>query len=826
MRDSGRCGLLILLEVVAVVLAGRDTIQDLSDEGLDTSPAYETSGGGVAKDALDDVVVEGAIRLTRSRLPRALLGGGTVAGGTPGHDFPVLNSVPVTVFNCRDRQHGYYADVDTACQVFHVCHADGRMDSFLCPNGTIFQQQQLVCDWWYNVDCQTSSQHFGVNLEIGKVSTTSPHASPASGSDGSRGSSFGGVARQTAVTSSSAGVHSGVTGRSGFLGSQGSSGGAFSATRVPEAAFTPSGGSGTSVNHVEATVRATAAQSSASGRSPFSSFQTPTNAPTPTPAPTRAPSSTRAPPPRTQTALRAPSFTRIPTPPRAPTPSRAPKFTITSPTGAPTPPRTPTPPRALTPSRAPTFTRNPTPISAPAPPRASTPQGTLTPSRASVTSRGPTRVAVSRRPLPPPTARFDAPLQSPSRPPPDGVNLLISGIQSTQIPDNVADARDTGFGVPLPSLGGNQAPQNVVQSTQRFQTSQGVSLSNTRPQTAAPSHKSQDDSRRSHNFGIGQPAVPITKPAVPITKPATTATSSRGSATFGRRSQQTSGVGQPVGVPLPLLSNIASSSGSHQGSSASRASQSHQGSSASRASQSHQGSSASRASQSHQGSSASRASQSHQGSSASRASQSGSTHLGAPQRIPGAVGTSSQQGTTQSGFGIPLPSLSSAGGFQGSFGVPLPASVGTSSGRFGATTTTTGGTRRPSLGTGGAIIIVEDDRDDRFDLDDRFDDDRFDLDDRFDDDRFDLDDRFDDDRFDDDRFDDDRFDDDRFDNDSRDLDDRFDDDRFDLDDRFDDDRFDDDRFDRANFLRTSSNQGKVVLLPPSEIQLPPPTTRF
>jgi hypothetical protein len=37
--------------------------------------------------------------------------------------------------------------------VFHICQKGGQMDSFLCPNGTIFNQRYLVCDWYYNVDC-------------------------------------------------------------------------------------------------------------------------------------------------------------------------------------------------------------------------------------------------------------------------------------------------------------------------------------------------------------------------------------------------------------------------------------------------------------------------------------------------------------------------------------------------------------------------------------------------------------------------------------------------------------------------------------------------
>ena len=46
---------------------------------------------------------------------------------------------------------GYYADLDAGCQVFHVCSKmpDGAyiQSSFLCPNGTIFQQESFSCQW-------------------------------------------------------------------------------------------------------------------------------------------------------------------------------------------------------------------------------------------------------------------------------------------------------------------------------------------------------------------------------------------------------------------------------------------------------------------------------------------------------------------------------------------------------------------------------------------------------------------------------------------------------------------------------------------------------
>ena len=45
--------------------------------------------------------------------------------------------------------------------MFHICTADGAgglaKDSFLCPNGTIFNQNYFICDWWFNVDCAESA---------------------------------------------------------------------------------------------------------------------------------------------------------------------------------------------------------------------------------------------------------------------------------------------------------------------------------------------------------------------------------------------------------------------------------------------------------------------------------------------------------------------------------------------------------------------------------------------------------------------------------------------------------------------------------------------
>merc|ERR1711994_60349 len=78
--------------------------------------------------------------------------------GVPGEDYPIYAEVPQTGFICDDKiDGGYYADPEAECQAFHICTADGQGGlakySFLCPNGTILNQNYLVCDWWFNFDC-------------------------------------------------------------------------------------------------------------------------------------------------------------------------------------------------------------------------------------------------------------------------------------------------------------------------------------------------------------------------------------------------------------------------------------------------------------------------------------------------------------------------------------------------------------------------------------------------------------------------------------------------------------------------------------------------
>ena len=65
---------------------------------------------------------------------------------------------------------GYYSDPEAECQAFHICTADGAGGlakySFLCPNGTLFNQNYFICDWWFNFDCSTAEDLWSLNDEI------------------------------------------------------------------------------------------------------------------------------------------------------------------------------------------------------------------------------------------------------------------------------------------------------------------------------------------------------------------------------------------------------------------------------------------------------------------------------------------------------------------------------------------------------------------------------------------------------------------------------------------------------------------------------------
>ncbi|XP_060656011.1 uncharacterized protein LOC132791193 [Drosophila nasuta] len=95
---------------------------------------------------------------------------GQIDGYIAGEDYPAYDAVPQGLsFNCQGRQPGYYADTETRCQVWHWCLHSGHQYSFLCPNGTVFNQAVRVCDWWSNVNCASSEQLYQNNDELYRI---------------------------------------------------------------------------------------------------------------------------------------------------------------------------------------------------------------------------------------------------------------------------------------------------------------------------------------------------------------------------------------------------------------------------------------------------------------------------------------------------------------------------------------------------------------------------------------------------------------------------------------------------------------------------------
>ncbi|RWS27676.1 glycine-rich cell wall structural protein 1.8-like protein [Leptotrombidium deliense] len=87
--------------------------------------------------------------------------------GVPDQDYATFKAVPQTNFKCSDHKlPGYYGDMEAKCQAFHVCQANGRQDSFVCPIGTVFNQQLFVCDWWNNFRCEETPNFYELNANL------------------------------------------------------------------------------------------------------------------------------------------------------------------------------------------------------------------------------------------------------------------------------------------------------------------------------------------------------------------------------------------------------------------------------------------------------------------------------------------------------------------------------------------------------------------------------------------------------------------------------------------------------------------------------------
>jgi len=144
-----------------------DQAAPLDNYGVD-QPAYE----GEAADAAGEDM---GLKMLMTSVP-----------GVPGEDYPILADVPETAFSCEGQvPGGYYADSEAECQVFHICADDAQGGlakySFLCPNGTIFNQNYFICDWWFNFDCAEAEGLYSLNEEIAaeREAATGAASSPA-----------------------------------------------------------------------------------------------------------------------------------------------------------------------------------------------------------------------------------------------------------------------------------------------------------------------------------------------------------------------------------------------------------------------------------------------------------------------------------------------------------------------------------------------------------------------------------------------------------------------------------------------------------------------
>merc|ERR1711872_543191 len=83
-----------------------------------------------------------------------------------------------TSFSCYEMPYGYYADRDNNCNLFHVCNptlfSDGSIEtyqySFMCGEGTVFDQKELTCKVPVDaISCQESPSYFYVNEYFGII---------------------------------------------------------------------------------------------------------------------------------------------------------------------------------------------------------------------------------------------------------------------------------------------------------------------------------------------------------------------------------------------------------------------------------------------------------------------------------------------------------------------------------------------------------------------------------------------------------------------------------------------------------------------------------
>ncbi|XP_037070391.1 uncharacterized protein LOC119091679 isoform X2 [Pollicipes pollicipes] len=82
-----------------------------------------------------------------------------------------LENLPDTSFSCEGKVvGGYYADIETKCQMFHVCTLGQKGETqdikFLCLQGTVFDQETRVCERSEEVTCKDAEEYYDLNKEL------------------------------------------------------------------------------------------------------------------------------------------------------------------------------------------------------------------------------------------------------------------------------------------------------------------------------------------------------------------------------------------------------------------------------------------------------------------------------------------------------------------------------------------------------------------------------------------------------------------------------------------------------------------------------------
>ncbi|XP_042206470.1 U-scoloptoxin(01)-Cw1a-like [Homarus americanus] len=94
----------------------------------------------------------------------------------PSNASLILGSI-TSGFGCSDLPYGYYADEANNCAIFHVClpyinfgQIITRQFSFMCGEGTVFDQENLICDFPENaLPCSSALEYRRVNEYFGRT---------------------------------------------------------------------------------------------------------------------------------------------------------------------------------------------------------------------------------------------------------------------------------------------------------------------------------------------------------------------------------------------------------------------------------------------------------------------------------------------------------------------------------------------------------------------------------------------------------------------------------------------------------------------------------